>query len=249
MTRLEVASIWAISDLHLSIGLAEEKRKPMDVFDSIWYNHEEKIEEAWRTVVKEEDAVLLAGDLFWGNTLEEAKAFFAWLASLPGKKIMARGNHDYWWESTQKVRAVLPEGIYALECDAIRLGNVTLFGSKGYSGEDMLGEAHKKKMVNREALRLERALKMDGPKEGERVVETHYPPFEEGRLLDAYATLFARYAVDRVVFGHLHGEEGRNFSVGEEISIKYDLISADYIAFSPKKIYNNNIKHDRRGND
>ncbi len=241
----EAKTIWAIGDLHLSVGLPPEKQKPMDIFDEVWKTHEEKIRTNWLMRVEEDDAVLLAGDLFWGLRLEETGALFEWLDALPGRKILVQGNHDYWWESPNKLRAALPKGMFALSGDALRLGDVAIFGTRGFSGEDALGEAHKEKMLHRETLRLERALAQGTSEDSYRIALTHYPPMEEGRVLDVYAILGERYMLDAFVFGHLHGKERRHFAPQKNSKIKYDLISADCIDFSPKTIYNSNIKYDR----
>ena len=129
---MATTTVWAIGDLHLSIGLESEKQKPMDQFGASWVQHTAKIARSWCERVQAQDIVLLAGDIFWGNRVEEAQFALNWLGCLPGRKVLVRGNHDNWWQSIGKVRAALPPGMYAIQNDALLLDDVAISGARGW---------------------------------------------------------------------------------------------------------------------
>lgn len=225
--------LFAIGDLHLSSALD----KPMDVFGPAWDDHAGRISRAWRNSVGEEDVVLIPGDISWAMHLPEARADMEFIAALPGKKVIMRGNHDYWWASLAKVRAMLPENIYALQNDAVELGGVAIAGSRGWMcpGSSGFDPELDKKIYDREAIRLEMSLKCAG--ESRRIIAMlHYPPFNEKRNSSAFTDLFEKYGVEQVLYGHLHGKSCRNAFEGEREGIMYTLCSADHIGFAPKFI-------------
>ena len=212
--------IFAISDLHLSIN----SNKPMDIFGPVWENYLDTVKNDWREKVSDDDIVLLAGDFSWAMKLEDAVPDMEYLSSLPGKKIIIRGNHDYWWNAIGKVRSVLPSGFYALQNDAIKIGHYIFCGTRGWTFDD-------DKMLNRELIRLEmslenaKALREDGD---EIICMMHYPPFLKGNLDTPYTALIEKYGVKAVVYGHLHGKS--YVSHPFEIDIKgarYYLTSCD----------------------
>ena len=149
--------VFAISDLHLSLN----NPKPMNVFGPVWEGYEQKIFEDWKKKVGEEDLVLLAGDFSWAMKLEEAKVDFDLIKDLPGKKIIIRGNHDYWWSSISAVRKMLPKDIYAIQNDAIKFENIIVCGTRGWtvSENGKFASEEDEKIFKREVIRLDLTLK------------------------------------------------------------------------------------------
>ena len=226
-------SIYAIGDLHLSLA----KDKPMSIFGENWKEHEQKIKKNWLEKVKENDYVILLGDFSWATYLEEAYDDFKYLDELPGKKILLKGNHDYWWGSISKVRDMLPCCMYALQNDTVELGSVTIAGSRGWicPGSSGFDPETDQKIYDREVIRLQ--LSLSGAKQGSRIiVMLHYPPFNEKRAPSGFTEMFEKYGVERVIYGHLHGKACRNAFEGIRNGIEYTLCSADHLDFVPKLI-------------
>lgn len=242
-------TFWAIGDLHLSLGLDADRRKPMDRFGDAWVHHTAKIAHNWCVRVQPNDVVLLAGDLFWGNRVDEARFALEWLGSLPGRKVLVRGNHDNWWQSIAKVRAALPEGMYAIQNDSLMLDGVAIAGTRGWTYADPEGAVHQEKMLSREYARLAASLATMPEEAHYRIALLHYPPFADGKLVAEVATLLEAHRVNLCVFGHLHGQEAEQFRSIEKNNIKYVLASADIVDFSPLAIYNYQYNHDYIGND
>lgn len=172
--------VFALADLHLSGSV----NKPMDVFGPTWDNHLARIREAWLETVGEEDLVLIPGDVSWAMHLAEAKTDLCTIASFPGKKLILRGNHDYWWNSLAKVRGALPEGMYALQNDAFVFGDVAIAGSRGWTCPGSVGfdEAADRPIYEREVIRM--GLSLSGaPKDKLLLCMMHYPPFKSGGSL------------------------------------------------------------------
>ena len=220
--------VFSISDLH--IGTCVDK--PMDVFGKQWEGHFDKIKEDWLRRVGEQDVVLLAGDFSWAMSLEEVKGDLAELAALPGKKVLLKGNHDYWWQSVSKVRSVLPEGVYALQNDVIRIGNYLFCGSRGWMMEHP--EEEEKKIFDRELIRLELSLSAMAKvrREGDKVIGmTHFPPFDLTFASTPVTELFRKYEVDTVVYGHLHGNVYAKKKVFLD-KTNYLLTSCDLVDFA-----------------
>lgn len=243
---MATTTVWAIGDLHLSIGLESEKQKPMDQFGASWVQHTAKIARSWCERVKAQDIVLLAGDIFWGNRVEEAQFALNWLGCLPGRKVLVRGNHDNWWQSIGKVRAALPPGMYAIQNDALLLDRCSRFQLRAAAGRLQIrrGRRIRKKMLRREFARLEASLAAMSADARYRTALLHFPPFDDAGLAPEVAVLLEKYRVDLCVFGHLHGEEAARFRSIEKNNIKYVLASADYIDFSPLAVYNYQYNHD-----
>lgn len=242
-------TFWAIGDLHLSLGLNESKQKPMECFGEQWREHTVKIARSWCEHVQREDVVLLLGDLFWGNRVEEAQFALNWLGCLPGRKVMIRGNHDNWWQSISKVREALPEGMYAIQNDCVVIGGVAIAGTRGWTYADPEGPEHQEKMLRREYARLEASLSQMPADAYYRIAMLHYPPFSGQTLEPTIAAMLEAHRIDCCVFGHLHGEDAAQFRSIEKNNIKYVLASADNIDFSPLAIYNYQYNHDPIGND
>ena len=247
--RKKHVTFWAMGDLHLSIGLEKSKQKPMECFGEQWTQHTAKIARRWCERVQKDDVVLLLGDIFWGNRVEEAQFALNWLGCLPGRKVMIRGNHDNWWQSISKVREALPAGMYAIQNDCVVLEGVAIAGARGWTFADPEGEAHQEKMLRREYARLEASLSQMPTDAHYRIAMMHYPPFIGKNLSPVVSELLASYGVNYCVFGHLHGEEAAQFQSIEKNNIKYALASADNVDFSPLEIYNYQYNHDLTGND
>ncbi|MBQ4610646.1 MAG: metallophosphoesterase [Clostridia bacterium] len=225
--------LFAIGDLHLS----HASDKPMDVFGPAWDDHAARVEKAWRDAVAEEDVVLIPGDISWAMQLDEAREDIAFIGALPGTKILMRGNHDYWWASLSKVRAILPKGVHALQNDAIDIGGAVIAGSRGWMcpGSSGFDPETDRKIYDREAIRLGMSLQKAG--KGSRIIAMlHYPPFNEKRNSSAFTDLFEEYGVEHVVYGHLHGKSCRSAFEGVREGISYTLCSADHLGFAPKFI-------------
>ena len=198
--------IFAISDLHLSVN----NEKPMDIFGPVWDGYLDKIFTQWQEKVGEDDLVLLAGDLSWAMKLDEVKSDVKLLESLNGKKVIIRGNHDYWWKSISAVRGILPYKFYAVQNDAIRFDGVVVCGTRGWKGveKNVVLSAEDQKIFDREVLRLEMSLREADKlrQEGDKLIcMMHYPPMGFGKNDSPFSQLIEKYNVDIVVYGHLHG--------------------------------------------
>ncbi len=221
--------IFAISDLHLSVN----NSKPMDIFGPVWDGYLDKIFSQWKNLVSSDDLVLMAGDLSWAMKLEEVVPDIDLLKNLPGKKIIIRGNHDYWWKSISSLRALLPTDFYAIQNDALKFDNVIVCGTRGWKGVEkyptLLDED--KKIFDREVLRLgmtlENASKLR--QEGDKLVcMIHYPPVDIFRNDSPFSELIKKYKVDAVIYGHLHGQKGLT-TYFEKDGIPYYLTSCDIV--------------------
>jgi len=231
-----MSRLFAISDLHLS-GSVE---KPMDVFGAGWENHWEKIRQSWLDKIRDEDWVLIPGDISWAMHLEDAWVDLEEIFALPGKKVILRGNHDYWWSAVGQLRKGLKPGAYALQNDAVGGDGWMIAGSRGWScpGNGAL-DPQDEKIYLREAQRLELSLK-DAVKKrqpGDRLVAMmHFPPFNERREPSLFTDLIERYEVETVVYGHLHGPNLRNVFEGELGGVCYKMVSCDYVGFKVVEI-------------
>lgn len=225
--------LFAIGDLHLS----HSSDKPMSVFGPNWENHAQRIRQAWCERVRPEDAVLIPGDISWAMQLSEAGPDLEYIGSLPGLKVLMRGNHDYWWNSLAKVRSALPEGVYALQNDIVELEGAVIAGSRGWMcpGSAGFDGEHDRKIYDREVMRLELSLSR-APKGARIIGMLHYPPFNEKRQPSGFTELFEKYGAETVVYGHLHGRSCRNAFEGVRNGVEYLLCSADYLDFTPKLI-------------
>lgn len=219
--------IFGISDLHLSVN----NPKPMDIFGPVWEGYLEKIFAEWNEKVGEEDIVLLAGDFSWAMKLEDAISDFDILKNLSGKKIIIRGNHDYWWKSISAVRAILPQNTFAIQNDAIRFEGVVICGTRGWQvlEKDIERAQQDQKIFDREVLRLEMTLQAGRKlmQEGDKLIcMMHYPPMNFARNDSPFSQLIEKYNVDKVVYGHLHGYKNPNLYY-EKNGVEYFLTSCD----------------------
>ena len=221
--------IYSISDLHLDIN----NTKPMDIFGPVWHDYLDKIIADWNEKVTDEDVVILAGDYSWAMKLSEVKADFEFLNKLKGKKIIIRGNHDYWWSSISQVRELLPENCYALQNDAIKIGDYIFCGNRGWIiPEGKFNTDENQKLYAREVIRAEMSLTAANKlkTDNEKIVFiTHYPPFNNKVEPSEYTRLIEKYGVDIVVFGHLHGYVNPKMLYNEINGVKYYLTSCDAV--------------------
>ena len=222
-------ALYAIGDTHLSLS----GNKPMDVFGGNWENYVDKLLEGF-SVVEPDDTVVLCGDLSWGMSLEQAEADFAFLDRLPGRKLLMKGNHDYWWTTAAKMNRFFEEkGFHSfslLHNNCHFYGDVALCGTRGWFYE----EHGDPKVFNRELIRLETSLKAAGEKE--KLCFLHYPPRYQGYICQEIVNLLEKYRVTACYYGHLHGGSHRLAMEGKFNSVEYHLIAADYLDFKPKKI-------------
>jgi predicted phosphohydrolase len=227
--------VFALADPHLS----SVSDKPMDVFGTQWEGHPEALFKGWREVVADEDLVLVPGDISWALRLEEAMPDLKALASLPGKKVLLRGNHDYWWPSISKLRRALPEGMYALQNDALKFGNIIVAGTRGWvcPGSSEFTEQDAK-IYARELGRLELSLAAARKlaREGDKlVVMLHYPPTNLRLEPSGFTQRLLEAKPDALIFGHLHGDDGKRV-IRELGDIAVHFVAADALGFKPKLI-------------
>lgn len=221
--------VFAISDLHIS----RTSDKPMAVFGGNWIGYLDKIKADWEKKVSEEDLVLIGGDISWAMDLGEALYDMEEFTPLKGKKILIRGNHDYWWKSISRLREGLAENVYALQNDAVKFGNVIVCGSRGWSvpGSPDFSETDEK-LYKREAERFRLSLLAAERirEEGDKlVVLIHYPPFNVKRESSLFTDLFERAGADAVVYGHLHGKDVRADRRFFRNGVTYYLTSCDLV--------------------
>jgi len=223
--------LFAIADPHLS----RAQPKPMDVFGGNWEGHPQAFFDRWRETVGEGDLVLVPGDVSWAMRLEEALLDLADIAALPGRKVLLRGNHDYWWPSISKLRRVLPEGMYAVQNDALAVDGVVVAGTRGWVCPGSRGfTAEDEKVYRREVERLSLSLQAARPREGRyRVVMLHFPPTNTRLEPSGFTRLIAEYAPDALVFGHVHGEEPVLTSLD---GVAVHFVAADALGFRPRLI-------------
>ena len=241
--------IFALSDLHLS--LARPRRagdtappvlyKPMDRFGLLWADYFARLESSWLAQVGPQDAVLIAGDISWAMTLEQAQPDLDYIASLPGRKLLIKGNHDYWWQSLSRVRQALDPSVQVLQHGAADLGPALVCGTRGWltpcHGE--WRESEDRRLLERELLRLgmalEEAVSLD-PQGGRPLIAMlHYPPLDEKGRPSPFCRLLEQYRVSHCLYGHIHGDKKPAFE-GLLHGVEYHNCSIDRLNFQPKRI-------------
>ncbi len=239
-------SIFTIADLHLSIN--ETTNKSMEVFGKRWKNYVEKLKQNWEALVAPSDTVIIPGDISWAMNLKEAKEDMLFLDSLPGQKIIGKGNHDFWWATLSKTHAFFEENdIHSIQClynNAFWVEDLIVCGSRGWFNDESLNgipeNTDYNKIINREVMRLKLSLEegKQFPKELERVVFLHFPPvFREFRCEEILEILKV-YNIKRCFYGHIHGCYDHPGTFMDD-GITYSLISADHLNFIPRKISSN----------
>ena len=234
-------SIYVIGDLHLSFS----ENKPMDIFGYNWENHCEKIKENWLKTVKKEDTVILPGDFSWSTYLEDTYEDFNFLNSLPGKKIMSKGNHDYWWTTVTSMNNYLKENnfsnIYFLYNNAYLVENKIIVGTRGWVNNFNSEENYKilKRENDRLKLSIEKGISEFGENK-EIIAILHYPPITQTNILKNETTPFIKmlreYNIKKCYYAHLHGDSHKDAFEGNINEIEFKLVSSDYLNFDLCKI-------------
>ena len=239
-------AIYTIGDLHLSF----HENKPMDIFGDNWKGHEEKIRKDWINKVRKEDLVILPGDFSWSTYLKDTYEDFYYLNSLPGKKLLLKGNHDYWWTTLKSMRNFLEENNFTnidfIFNNAYEFEKYIFAGTRGWSQT----EEENEKFLNRENLRLENSLKQakeiqeknlqEKNIKKEIIVFMHYPPITNNQIalneINSFIKLMKEYDVKRCYYGHLHGTSIKEAIAEEYLGINFKLVSADGLDFKLLKI-------------
>ncbi len=230
--------LFALADPHLSFNSAGEEYKPMGIFGDSWLNHGEKIRTNWLDVVQDDDVVLLPGDISWAMTLEEVQPDLNFLAKLPGRKIISKGNHDLWWDSLSKVKKILPEGFAIIQNNSFVFGNVAVCGTRGWQcPEGAFADAHDEKIFQRELGRLKLSLDSVPKEVRHKIVMLHYPPVNGRQERSAFVELMLQYGVELCLYGHLHSYAIQNALEGVHWGMEFQLVSADYLGFRPREIW------------
>lgn len=234
-------SIYVIGDLHLSFSVD----KPMDIFGNNWANHPEKIKNNWLSKVTEEDTVILPGDFSWATYLEETYEDFKYLASLPGKKIMSKGNHDYWWTTLKSMRKFLDDNNFKnidfLYNNSYKVEDKVIVGTRGWVNSWKSEENYKilKRENDRLKLSIQDAIKNFGTENNEIIAFIHYPPFYKEQNvpeeIDFIKTL-NDYNIKTCYYAHLHADAHKEAREGLINGINYKLVSSDYLDFDLLKI-------------
>lgn len=227
-------AVYAISDLHLPAG----DDKPMDIFGGHWERHFERIQEDWISRVREEDIVLLPGDLSWAMRLEDAVQDLSAIGALPGRKIITRGNHDYWWSSIGRVRDRLDKNMYAIQNDAILLDGYVFCGTRGWILPAEESDPDDIRIFNRElgrlTMSLEAAKRLSGT--AEIICMLHYPPLTDAVRETPVTSVLEDFGVSHVVYGHLHGAALAGAFRGGMNGVNYHQVSCDGLDFKMHRV-------------
>ncbi len=231
-------SIFTIADLHLALGID----KPMDVFGGRWSNYMEKLKDNWISNVSENDTVIIPGDVSWATYIDSAYEDFRFIEDLPGKKVISKGNHDYWWTTSSKLNKYLTENNFStisfMHNNAFELEGVGVCGTRGWKGpgeDDFKKDDEKiyKREIERLELSVKAALKLDVSR---LLVFMHYPPVTVKSPMTGFIDIMKKYEIKECYYGHLHGEGIKGAIEGEYEGINLKLVSADYLNFIPFKI-------------
>lgn len=235
-------AIYAISDLHLSF----HNNKPMSIFGENWLNHEEKVEKSWKQIVKQEDTVLMPGDFSWAMNLKDTYLDFEYINKLPGKKILLKGNHDYWWTTIAKLNNYIKENNFEnidfLYNNSYLIEDKIICGTRGWALNEQGDDADK--IIKREALRLELSINNGINKWGkdkEIIVCMHYPPIIKNTNIvnNTFIEILKKYNIKKCIYGHLHLHEyvEKDVIEGNIQGIDFKLVSADYLNFELYRVY------------
>lgn len=226
-------ALYAIGDLHLSFGTD----KPMDIFGGRWEGYVDKLREGL-SCITEEDTTVLLGDVSWGLDLASAKEDLRFIADIPGRKIILKGNHDYWWSTAAKFRKFCQENqfenMHVLNNNCFFYGDTAICGTRGWFFEEEQQGTHNEKIFLRELGRLETSLREAG--DAEKLCFLHYPPRYRGYTCPEIIALMEQYGVRRCYYGHLHGDSHKLAMEGFMEGIEYHLLAADYVNFKPFRV-------------
>jgi hypothetical protein len=243
-------AIWALADLHLAKSVPS---KNMAVFGPAWEGYMEKMEHEWKECVDADDLVLLPGDISWAMSLDEAALDLKWIHSLPGTKLMIRGNHDYWWSSPKKMAERFPSSVHFIQNNAFHWNDVAIGGSRLWDTleynfnayvhfQENLKSKEKTEPVDssaifeRELQRLRLSLEQMNPAAELKIAMTHYPPISADLRPSRVSEIFKEFGISVCVFGHLHNLKKELPMFGEKDGIQYKLTAADYLDFKPVRI-------------
>ncbi len=241
-------SIWTLSDLHLSVS---KPSKDMGFFGPDWEGYMEKIKDNWLSSIRSGDLVLIPGDICWAMTLEEAKVDLEWIDKLPGTKLILKGNHDYWWASSSKMKAAMPPSIHFIYNNVFNWNGITIGGSRLWDTEEYRFDPFitfkenlkaKKKLSNpdedqrifrRELEKLRLSLKSLDKEASLRIAMVHYPPIGADLAPSAASAILEEFKIDVCTFGHLHSVVKGSLPFGEKNGVRYVFSSCDYLDFKP----------------
>ncbi len=231
-------AVFAISDLHLST--ADETNKSMEVFGRRWSDYTERLRRAWTAVVSDGDTVVIPGDISWATSLSEALSDLRFLEALPGKKILGKGNHDFWWATAAKLSAFTEanqlKSISFLHNNALAVGNFAIAGTRGWFSEEDTAHGDAEKLIRREAMRLDLSLRgADALSLPRTLVFLHFPPVWNGQICRPIIDILHAHNVTECYYGHIHGVYSIPASFDFE-GIRMTIIAADYLEFLPKRI-------------
>lgn len=226
-------SIFTMGDLHLCLSAD----KPMDIFKG-WDNYISRIKDNWNKVVCDDDYVVVPGDISWAMNLEDTYDDFNFINNLKGKKIILKGNHDYWWNTMSKMNRFLDENnfdtIQIVFNNCVEIENFAICGSRGWFFDDKSN--NEQKVLAREVARLETSIKC-GEQTGKEIIAfLHYPPITQSAICEPFIEVLKNHNIKRCYYGHLHGDSLKRAFIKEYDGIKFDVVSADYLKFCPKLI-------------
>ncbi len=228
--------LYAMADFHLAVGVED---KPMDVFGGSWHGYMEKIKKNCHDILTDNDVLLIPGDISWGTYTSQAEADLEFINSLPGTKVISRGNHDYWWTSAKKLGEMKERlglsSLVFMHNSFFKYENIAVCGNRGWNYS---GSEENIRIYNREVLRMELSLEL-AEREGfkEKIAVTHYPPIKpDGTPDENYTNLFKKYGVTLCLYGHLHNVYKTDAFEETFEGVRYKLVSSDYLMFKPYRI-------------
>lgn len=221
--------IYSISDLHLDYTGV----KTMELFGDNWLDYENRIFNNWKQIVNDDDLVLIAGDISWAMSMEEAINDLKRIEELPGTKVFIKGNHDYWWNSLKKINDLNMENMIFLQNTSYSYRGIEIVGTRGW--EDCSEFSSTINVYKRELLRLELSIN-SARKSNDKIAMLHYPPFDKERQPNDFHILLKEYKINKCIYGHIHGEGLENIVEGNIDGIEYFCTSSDYLNFMPKII-------------
>lgn len=227
-------ALFTIGDPHLSLSVD----KPMDIFKG-WADYTDRLKDNWNAIVSSEDSVVIPGDISWAMNFDEAVKDFRFLNDeLNGTKYILKGNHDYWWNTMNKMNKFLSENrfdkINIVHNNAYKVEDFIIAGTRGWFYDDSAGDVHK--VILREAGRLRMSLAEAQKLDGEIIAFLHYPPINEVQRCDEILAVLSEFPVKQCFFGHLHGFVAPGCAKIEDNGVKFNLVSADYLRFTPRLI-------------
>ena len=236
-------SIYALADLHLALSCPD---KSMEVFGSSWGEYISRVEENWKKTVSGSDTVLVSGDISWATYIDKAEEDFRFISGLPGRKLLSRGNHDYWWTTMKKMEVFLSEKGFTdlgfVRTNVVEADDCLISGTRGWMIEtkESLEGSENRKIYEREKLRIRMCIdklnEADPDHSKKHIIMIHYPPLTANKEFTEFAEMMAGGGVDICVYGHLHGKAHRKAFEGDFEGTEFICTSADYVDFTPVKI-------------